>query len=360
MVIVSAATAMLSAAIYWYAFRFETINFKLSEVEINIKKQQEAQFHAVPLFTILHLSDLHLRKDRKGYRLFEFIQSLTKLNPDMLVITGDLVERDEYFPYLIDMLRGLNAKMGKFAVFGVHDYFHKEPKEFLRNMVQRQKSYKRKNDTCRLIENLESIGIEVLENKKVSININKSTHQADNAKNKESVNHRRFNNMENATETGAQLSEIEVAGVGDAIIQKADVGAALGEENAGGSSGLPGRNRKKYKEIFKILPDRSHALNATGKLLICLTHTPDMDFIVDMAEKNADIIICGHTHGGQVRLPGLGAILTGSNIKAKYASGLFYFKDFVLYISRGLGEGRYSPFRFYCQPEATLIKINQV
>ena len=82
-----------------------------------------------------------------------------------------------------------------------------------------------------------------------------------------------------------------------------------------------------------------------------------MDLLVDLSDKNVDVVLCGHTHGGQIRLPGVGALISGCNIKTKYCSGLFYFNNFVLYTTKGLGEGRYSPFRFYCQPEATLIKF---
>ena len=76
---------------------------------------------------------------------------------------------------------------------------------------------------------------------------------------------------------------------------------------------------------------------------------------MDLGQLGTDIIISGHTHGGQVRLPVIGAILSGCNIRTRYASGLFYFKQFVLYVNRGLGEGRYSQFRFFCQPEASLL-----
>jgi predicted MPP superfamily phosphohydrolase len=88
-----------------------------------------------------------------------------------------------------------------------------------------------------------------------------------------------------------------------------------------------------------------------------LLHTPDAYAISTLHNKKADIILSGHTHGGQVRLPFIGAIISGCRLRTKYAAGLFYFKKFVLFISRGLGEGKYSQFRCYCPPEAARITI---
>ena len=73
--------AAISALVYWYAFRFEPVNFKISNIIINLRKNAgiiddtagisasstgSADKAATPDFTILHLSDFHLRKDRKG------------------------------------------------------------------------------------------------------------------------------------------------------------------------------------------------------------------------------------------------------------------------------------------------------
>jgi uncharacterized protein len=90
---------------------------------------------------------------------------------------------------------------------------------------------------------------------------------------------------------------------------------------------------------------------------LAIIHTPDADVLTNMALNGVDIAFAGHTHGGQLRLPSAGAIVSGCDLKTKYAAGLFYFEKFVLHVSRGLGEGRYSPFRFFCQPEAVLIEI---
>ncbi len=362
------AIGAAGAALYWYAFRFEPVNFKLSEISIFIrsskknssnvkgrsnKKGNDPQLRKTagrnePLLTILHLSDFHLRKDKKGDKLFHFINGLKVLKPDLILITGDLVEKNEYFSYLIEMLSGFIARLGKYAVFGVHDYYDKTIKEFTKNMLKRKKEYRRENDVMGLSKNLDSVGIRVLRNSMVRIALKEIPDSAPGGT-WERYHHR----LE-----GDQIGEVQIIGLEDAIIEKTDIALAFKELNADFKNNYSGassaRNRKEY---FKQRKSKVHNLNNSGSVRICITHTPDMDMMVELVKRGIDIILCGHTHGGQVRLPGVGALLTGSKIKARFASGLFYFRDFVLYTSRGLGEGRYSPFRFYCQPEASLISI---
>jgi len=337
-IIISAAAgaSLIAALVCWYAFRFEPFNFKLSEITINLKSARAIPGQAKnpePFLKILHLSDFHLRKDNKGRRLFDFIKSLEKLEPDLVLLTGDLVEKDAYFPYLTEMLSGLKARLGKFAVFGVHDYYHKMPVEFLQNMLKKKKIYRRENNVGLLIRELNSVGIKVLRNEKISLDLKKYK----------------------PGKSG--IGRLEIAGIDDAVIKKANAGIAFGH----GADDRPtagASNRDKYGKLFSKNKSGVHTLKNDEKIVICITHTPDMALMAELVKNGADIIIAGHTHGGQVRLPIIGAIISGAHIPVKYASGLFYFRQFVLYISRGLGEGRYSPFRFYCQPEATLININ--
>jgi len=374
---VLAAVAALVVLTYWYAFIFEVSNFKLSEIEIFLKSQagksptgknqanNTANTKSHPEFSVLHLSDFHLRKDAKGEKLFKFIRSLKSITPapDFVLITGDLVEKNENFPFLCKMLEGLSASYGKFAVFGVHDYFNKTPNEFLRNMIKRKKEYKRPNDVTGLVANLNSIGIKVLRNENITFRLDKKTASV------------------------GQIKNVTIIGVEDSIIKRTDVPKAfVGLNNIGsvkpGSGNEPktifavqhkdsgksdimdyhpdimGRNKNRYEQTFKSCNSPLHTLNTDGTIRIALTHTPDMDLLVDLSDQNVDVVLCGHTHGGQVRLPKVGALISGCNIKTKYCSGLFYFNNFVLYTTKGLGEGRYSPFRFYCQPEATLIKFS--
>jgi len=341
----AAAIASIAALLYWYAFRFEPVNFVLSRVRINLKEADRwgagKNGQVQKMLTILHLSDFHLRRDRIGTKLIQFIESLKTLKPDFIFITGDLIEKDEYLPLLQDMLSGFDAAAGKFAVLGVHDYYNKSPREFLKNMVKRKKEYKRQNDISGLINRLTQTGIKVLRNESVFINFSNSF-------------------------------VIQIAGIEDSIIRKADIKTAfLPDKSIADNYRTNDINNKenqvdkeadqikKYavSEAMKLSGKKMHVLNNSGRIVICLTHTPDRELLCLLSLEGADIVLCGHTHGGQVRLPAIGALLSGCNIKTKYAAGLFYFKKFILYVSRGLGEGRYSPFMFYCQPEATLIDV---
>ncbi len=415
--------AALCALLYWYAFRFEPVNFKVSNIKINLKKnavgtdnnagiidnapnktdkyegitdnsadakdKSEGYIYktadkpaglkgcadnaAAPDFTILHLSDFHLRKDRKGEKLFEFVRSLSSYNPDFIFITGDLVEKGIYFDYLIKMLEGLNARAGKYAVFGVHDYYNKTPKEFIKNMFKRQKEYRQKNDVSSLISKLGGIGIRVLRNERVShalspdfsinitgledsiidkTDINKAFGKYNKEYGKEEIPQNKPNGKEEADNKKANYKQ-------DIISRQSLNNNNSRKDNAEEALCKTGNYSDEAinKGLFVSNEEDSHNLKDSLKIEICLTHTPDMDLFGRLVENGVDIVLAGHTHGGQVRLPGVGAIIAGCNMKAKYASGLFYFKKFVLYISRGLGEGRYSPFRFYCPPEATVIKV---
>ena len=328
------AIAAVLAALYLYAFKYEPANFKLSDVDIfikdNLKFKAGKNKSDKPILTFLHLSDFHLRKNSKGKKLFKFVRNLSKLNVDFIFITGDLMENDKNIEYLISMLSPLKAKYGKYAVFGVHDHYNKALVEFIRNMFKKKKRYKRENDVTYMAKRLKDIGIEVLRNESRRINIG-----------------------------SYDIGDIEIIGLDDPIINKIDIVKAFSHIDHIDSLKLLKKSDYKnaYKSIFKLKEEKIHKINNRGKLRIILMHTPDTNSIINLARKEVDIIFGGHTHGGQVRLPLVGAVVSGCKIKTKFASGLFYFKNFVLYVTRGLGEGRYSQFRFYCQPEASLVKI---
>lgn len=96
-----------------------------------------------------------------------------------------------------------------------------------------------------------------------------------------------------------------------------------------------------------------------GCLNILLYHSPDL--VYELRKKDrVDLMLSGHTHGGQVRLPLIGAIFTGSLYGRKLQKGLYQIHDTLLYISRGIGlEGLGAPrVRFLCSPEIIEWKIN--
>jgi predicted MPP superfamily phosphohydrolase len=89
-----------------------------------------------------------------------------------------------------------------------------------------------------------------------------------------------------------------------------------------------------------------------GDCKILMSHTPDV--IGDVKGKRISLILSGHTHGGQVRLPFYGAVITMSHYGKKYEMGEYRVGDTVMYVSRGLGTSTV-PVRFMCRPEITVI-----
>ncbi len=95
-----------------------------------------------------------------------------------------------------------------------------------------------------------------------------------------------------------------------------------------------------------------------GTLQLLLYHSPDL--APQAASASIDLQLSGHTHGGQVRLPLLGAIFTGTLHGRRFSSGRYHLGEMVLYITRGLGmEGAGAPrVRFLCPPEIILWELS--
>ena len=93
---------------------------------------------------------------------------------------------------------------------------------------------------------------------------------------------------------------------------------------------------------------------------LLLFHSPEI--MLEAAEHGIDLYLCGHTHGGQVRLPLIGPLLTSSQLGRRFVMGLYKMGRTHLYISRGIGlEGLSAPrVRFLSPPEMTLVTIKAV
>lgn len=98
-------------------------------------------------------------------------------------------------------------------------------------------------------------------------------------------------------------------------------------------------------------------LIAGDRFTVLLCHTPDL--VEEVRGGGVDLYLCGHTHGGQVRLPGYGALIAFSRFGKKYESGLYRVGDTTLYVNRGLGlELRPAPqVRFRARPEIAVFDI---
>jgi predicted MPP superfamily phosphohydrolase len=114
--------------------------------------------------------------------------------------------------------------------------------------------------------------------------------------------------------------------------------------------GFRGTSRADFNyEFLQSLPQKSPAT-----VRIVLSHHPDS--IRHLQSINADLILSGHTHGGQVCLPNGRAILSHDTLPKSQASGIHRFGDSWLIVSRGLGFSSI-PIRLFCPPEIVEIKL---
>jgi hypothetical protein len=104
-----------------------------------------------------------------------------------------------------------------------------------------------------------------------------------------------------------------------------------------------------FQNLFKLVPPDSTT--------VLLYHSPELMPVVQ--NYPVDLYLCGHTHGGQIRAPLYGAILTSSALGKRYEMGPYVEQNTTLYISRGIGlEGLSAPrMRLFCPPEIILFTL---
>jgi predicted MPP superfamily phosphohydrolase len=218
--------------------------------------------------TILHLSDLHFRgtPDKAFYRkVIEHCLSWGK--PDLLAVTGDVVDSNKHLRWVIPLLGRLRWCYGAFAILGNHDSWY-EPEQIRRR--------------------LRRLRMRVIGNGFV-------TH--------------------------------EVRGLPMVVI---------GHEGP----------------WFRPAPDLK---GCPLGFRLCLSHTPDN--IAWARGHDIDLMLSGHVHGGQIRLPLVGSIFVPSWYGRKYDCGTFDEPPTVLHVSRGLA-GRH-PLRYNCRPEVTWLELKK-
>ncbi|MFP5245443.1 MAG: metallophosphoesterase, partial [Thermoanaerobaculia bacterium] len=89
-----------------------------------------------------------------------------------------------------------------------------------------------------------------------------------------------------------------------------------------------------------------------SRVCIGLSHHPDL--VEYLEGHRLDLLVCGHTHGGQIRFPFFGSVVVPSRHEARYASGFHRTDEVLLYVSRGIGA--VPPVRVLCRPEvATFV-----
>ena len=106
------------------------------------------------------------------------------------------------------------------------------------------------------------------------------------------------------------------------------------------------------RQDLRVAPRRS-----PSRFGIAVMHSPDS--APEVAACGYPLVVAGHTHGGQVRLPLVGALVTNSHLPRRLVSGLIRMGGSFVHVSPGLGTSRYAPFRFLCPPEATLLELRR-
>lgn len=93
-----------------------------------------------------------------------------------------------------------------------------------------------------------------------------------------------------------------------------------------------------------------------GVFRLLLAHSPDI--VWSFGEREIDLALCGHTHGGQVCLPGGQALVCPINLGTDYAQGIFYWRKATLFVNRGIGVVGV-PIRAFCPPEIAVLTLKR-
>lgn len=94
---------------------------------------------------------------------------------------------------------------------------------------------------------------------------------------------------------------------------------------------------------------------------LALTHAPYRRVLDQATDLDSDLILAGHTHGGQIRVPVLGALVNNTDIEEQYSRGIYLWthqgKESWMNISAGLGTSRFAQIRLFCRPEVSIITL---
>ena len=266
---------------------------------------------------VLHISDLHLTpsQDRK----VAWVRELAQLDPHLVVDTGDNWADLESFGPLAHALEPLLERPGVF-VLGSNDYVAPQPKNPARYLLSDARSAPpqppRAMPWRELVRLMRSAGWLDLDNRRGVLDLD-----------------------------GRRVSFV---GTDDAHLDRDRLPAAGGPDDArtlAGASGTP-----------------------TVDLHVGVTHAPYRRVLDGLLADDADLILAGHTHGGQLAVPGWGALVTNCDLDPRRAKGLHGWPgarpdapggsgSTWLHVSAGLGTSPYAPVRFACRPEATLLTL---
>jgi uncharacterized protein len=252
---------------------------------------------------ILHISDIHLTPGR--HRLLSFLRTLDALKPDLVVNTGDSIAHEQAVTPLLEAFGPLLDRPGVF-VFGSNDLYSPMPKNPARYIWRTTAEEHRRH-----IPDLpwQELGAGM-----------------------EAAGWMNANNNRGRLKVGD--FDIEVAGVHDSHI-------AL----------------DRYDRV-------AGPADQAADLRLGVMHSPEPRVMDRFVADGFDLLLAGHTHGGQICLPVFGTVVTNCGIDTERAHGLHEHpagagqrQRAYLHVSAGLGTSPYAPVRFCCRPEATLLTL---
>lgn len=256
-------------------------------------------------FTILHLSDIHFSPGQ--HKKAEWLRSLAELQPDLVVNTGDNLSHKYAIPPLLDALAPLMAFPGVY-VPGSNDYYAprmKNPFTYFTGPSKNPTDGRRKPvelDTESLWAGFGAGGWVSLSNRAQSIPLN-----------------------------GIRF---DFSGVDDPHLKR--------ERYAGWPRGAAGQDSAPHLKVAVI-------------------HAPYQRVLDHFTKDGADLLLAGHTHGGQVCVPGYGALVSNCDLPTWRAKGLHDWttegSTTPVNVSAGIGTSRMAPFRFACRPEAVVLTL---
>lgn len=250
---------------------------------------------------VLHIADLHLapwQHDR-----VRWVRSLAGLHPDLVINTGDNFGHAQALDAIHTALKPLLSRPGAF-VYGSNDYFTPKPKNPFVYLFGGSKITRTKPDidTAALTHILVEAGWRNLNNRDAILTVNDRT--------------------------------LALVGTGDAHLGQDDLDEAS-------------------RNLTRVPADVD--------AVIGVTHAPYQRVLDTFTSLGADLILAGHTHGGQIQLPGIGALVSNCDLPTAYVNGLHRWKTGErtawLHVSAGLGTSIYAPLRLGVRPEATLLTL---
>ncbi|GAA4863208.1 metallophosphoesterase [Saccharopolyspora cebuensis] len=245
---------------------------------------------------VLHISDLHMTPNQRSKQ--RWVAALDELEPDLVVNTGDNLAHPQAVPAALRAMGPLLDRPGVF-IFGSNDYYGPKPKNPARYLLPSAKTKRIHGDPLPWRD---------LRAAMTERGWHDATHQH--------------------LELDVAGVPVHVAGVDDPHLQRDRYDLI-----AGGTS-----------------PD--------AQLRLGLTHSPEPRVLDLFAADGYDLVLAGHTHGGQLRVPGYGALVTNCELDRPRARGASSWGEHLrLHVSAGLGTSPYAPARFACPPEATLLTL---